>query len=201
MQTPTPYKFKLGQQASIAVSGETGQIIARAEYTTGTNSYLLRYKSADGRAVEAWWNEDAVALDNSLAASSADHATSPSSTTLPKGERYAGIVLDADGKPTHHLVLMAQRPEEDLNWQAAMDWAASIGGTLPTRQEQALLYANCKPNLKPEWHWSCEEHKDDASCAWVCNFGNGLQYITLKSYEGSVVAVRRLPLQSFNPLV
>lgn len=54
------FKFTLGQQAQIAVSGETGQIIARAEYTTGTNSYLLRYKSADGRAVEAWWNEDAV---------------------------------------------------------------------------------------------------------------------------------------------
>ncbi len=67
MQTPATYKFDLGQQASIAVSGETGQIIARAEYTTGTNSYLLRYKSADGRAVEAWWNEDAIALDSSPA--------------------------------------------------------------------------------------------------------------------------------------
>lgn len=199
MQTPTPYKFKLGQQASITVSGETGQIIARAEYTTGTNSYLLRYKSADGRAVEAWWNEDAVALDNAPTASSADRETSPGPTTLLTGERYAGIVLDADGKPTHHLVLMAQRPEEDLNWQAAMDWATSMGATLPNRQEQALLYANCKPHLKPQWHWSCEEHS--ASYAWDCDFGYGGQSHGHKSYEGSVVAVRRLPLQSFNPLV
>lgn len=199
MQTPTPYKFKLGQQASIAVSGETGQIIARAEYTTGTNSYLLRYKSADGRAVEAWWNEDAVALDNAPTASSADRETSPSSTSLLTGDRYAGIVLDADSKPTHHLVLMAQRPEEDLNWQDAMDWATSMGATLPNRQEQALLYANCKPHLKPQWHWSCEEHS--ASHAWNCYLLNGFQSLYHKSYEGSVVAVRRLPLQSFNPLV
>ena len=199
MQTPTPYKFKLGQQASIAVSGETGQIIARAEYTTGTNSYLLRYKSADGRAVEAWWNEDAVALDNAPTASSADRETSPSATSLPTGDHYAGIVLDADGKPTHHLVLMAQRPEEDLTWQAAMDWAASMDGTLPNRQELALLYANCKPHLKPEWHWSCEEYS--ASSAWICHFTRGHQGTIHKGYEGSVVAVRRLPLQSFNPLV
>lgn len=199
MQTPTPYKFKLGQQASIAVSGETGQIIARAEYTTGTNSYLLRYKSADGRAVEAWWNEDAVALDNAPTASSADRETSPSSTSLLTGDHYAGIVLDADSKPTHHLVLMAQRPEEDLNWQDAMDWATSMGATLPNRQEQALLYANCKPHLKPQWHWSCEEHS--ASFAWNCTFDYGFQRSLHKSYEGSVVAVRRLPLQSFNPLV
>jgi hypothetical protein len=54
------FKFNLDQQAQITISGETGQIIARAEYTTGTQSYLLRYKCADGRAIEAWWNEDAL---------------------------------------------------------------------------------------------------------------------------------------------
>jgi len=107
------------------------------------------------------------------------------------GERYAGQVLNESGHVDHHLVLMAQRPQGKLTWQAAMDWAASIGGSLPTRQEQALLYTNCKPHLKPEWHWSSETHEDDASCAWYCYFSYGHQSDTHKSYEGSAVAVRR----------
>jgi len=111
---------------------------------------------------------------------------------LQPGERYAGAILDEDGDHVHYLVLMAARPTDKLNFQAAMDWAARVGGCLPTRQEQALLYANCKPHLKPEWHWSCQEHEEDASYAWGCVFGIGSQGITPKSYEGSAVAVRRV---------
>lgn len=112
--------------------------------------------------------------------------------TLNPGERYAGAVLDADGHVLHHLVLMAQRRAGRMEWQAAMDWANSIGGRLPDRQELALLYANCKPHLDPAWHWSCETHEDDASYAWGCYFGNGSQNGILKSCEGSAVAVRRV---------
>ena len=111
---------------------------------------------------------------------------------LQPGERYAGMVLNQDGKLLHHLVLMAQRPDGDVNWQDAMDWAASVGGTLPNRQEQALLYANCKPHLDAVWHWSSETYAGDASCAGLCIFGYGYQYDSHKSYEGSAVAVRRI---------
>ena len=111
---------------------------------------------------------------------------------LQPGEHYAGAVLDADGEHQHHLVLMAPRPEAKLAWQAAMDWAEEVGGALPTRQEQALLYANCKPHLQPTWHWSCQEHEDDASSAWDSYFGHGGQYGDHKSFEGSAVAVRRV---------
>ena len=110
---------------------------------------------------------------------------------LQPGERYAGPVLDADGKVLHHLVLMAQRPASDLNWQAAIYWAESVSGALPNRQEQALLYANCKPHLQARWHWSSETHESDASCAWYCYFLNGYQHYYRKSYDGSAVAVRR----------
>lgn len=55
-----PFKFQLGQQVYITCSKEQGQIIGRAEYTTGMNNYLVRYCGADGRAVEAWWTEDAL---------------------------------------------------------------------------------------------------------------------------------------------
>jgi len=54
------FKFNLGDQVTITASGETGQIIGRAEYTTSANNYYIRYCSADGRAVEAWWQEDAL---------------------------------------------------------------------------------------------------------------------------------------------
>lgn len=112
--------------------------------------------------------------------------------SLYPGEHYAGPVFDEAGKLKHHLVLMAARPSDDLNWQAAMDWASSVGGTLPTRQEQALLFANCKPHLKPEWHWSSETHESDASYAWNCYFNYGYQFNIRKSYEGRAVAVRRV---------
>ena len=112
--------------------------------------------------------------------------------TLQPGERYAGAVLDDDGNHKHQLVLMAQRPTSKLAWQAAMDWATSVGGVLPTRQEQALLYANCKPHLDPLWHWSSETHESESSYAWNCYFRYGGQYDYPKSSEASVVAVRRV---------
>jgi len=111
---------------------------------------------------------------------------------LAPGEHYAGAVLDANGQHMHHLVLMAAKPEGDLTWTAALEWAEEAGGALPTRQEQALLFANCKPHLTPRWHWSCEEHETEASYAWLCYFGYGDQSFSLKSYEGGAVAVRRV---------
>ena len=53
-------KFQLKQQVAIAASGETGEVVGRAEYAGSEPTYLLRYKAADGRAVEQWWNESAL---------------------------------------------------------------------------------------------------------------------------------------------
>ena len=111
---------------------------------------------------------------------------------LQPGERYAGPVLDAEGKVMHHLVLMAARPGKKLSWDDAMAWATGVGGRLPTRQEQALLFANCKPHLDACWHWSSQEHEEDASYAWYCDFDYGSQNRDRKSYEGGAVSVRRL---------
>lgn len=54
------FKYPLGHKVLIAVSGESGDVIGRAEYTTSEVSYLVRYRAGDGRAVEAWWQEDAL---------------------------------------------------------------------------------------------------------------------------------------------
>jgi hypothetical protein len=115
--------------------------------------------------------------------------------TLKPGERYAGAVLDAVGRVRHHLVLMAQCPAGLLNWQDALNWAFSVGGRLPGLQEQALLYANCRPYLEPAWHWSCVADKDDDAYAWVCHFGDGTQYDRRKSYECWAVAIRTITVE------
>lgn len=55
------FRFDLQQQVTIACSGESGTVIGRAEYsTTPLISYLVRYRRADGSAVEQWWTEDAL---------------------------------------------------------------------------------------------------------------------------------------------
>ncbi len=53
-------KFALNAEAVITASSEVGTIIGRAEYSASECSYLIRYKAADGRAVEAWWQESAI---------------------------------------------------------------------------------------------------------------------------------------------
>lgn len=54
------FKFALGDKVRIVVSDESGEIIGRAEYTNSADSYLIRYLSGDGRAIELWWQEDAI---------------------------------------------------------------------------------------------------------------------------------------------
>jgi hypothetical protein len=109
---------------------------------------------------------------------------------LRAGERYAGAVLDENGRIKHHLILMPAKPSDRLDWKAAVAWAGSVGGELPDRQEQALLYANCKPHLDAEWHWSSEANGEDY--AWCCDFSYGTQSFILQDDVGRAVAVRRL---------
>jgi len=54
--------YLLGDQVCIVASGEHGEVIGRAEYSNDENTYYIRYKAADGRAVESWWNESALDL-------------------------------------------------------------------------------------------------------------------------------------------
>lgn len=53
------FVFELGQYVSLRGSDEVGEVIGRAQYKTHT-AYYLRYKAADSRLVEAWWEADAL---------------------------------------------------------------------------------------------------------------------------------------------
>ena len=114
---------------------------------------------------------------------------------LNEDEHYAGIAIDsATGQPTHHLILLPQQPETHLTWDEAIAWAASIGAELPTRQEQALLYANLKPHFKGSWYWSDEQSADSEVYAWCQYFFDGQQHYYRKVSKLHARAVRRLPI-------
>lgn len=54
------WKLELGQTVALAMSGEQGVVVGRAEYDGDADRYLVRYKAGDGRLVESWWQADAV---------------------------------------------------------------------------------------------------------------------------------------------
>ena len=114
---------------------------------------------------------------------------------LKTGEIYAGLILGTNGAPDHHVFLLAAKPDNKLNWDAAMEWAKSVGGDLPTRNEQSLLFANAKEHFEYAWYWSNTPYAGYTDYAWVQDFGHGYQGSVLKSYEGRARAVRRLIIQ------
>lgn len=56
---PAAFNFDLGDRA-VLLSGEEGEIIGRAEYSEGIDTYFIRYTAADGRLVQDWWSEAAI---------------------------------------------------------------------------------------------------------------------------------------------
>lgn len=110
-----------------------------------------------------------------------------------QGGVYAGIVRGEEGAADHHLILLPG-DAQDLTWQAAMDWANDAGGALPTRCEQALLYANVKGLFEAEWYWSCEQHASVPVCAWLQDFVLGDQNYYDKASKDRARAVRRFEI-------
>jgi hypothetical protein len=110
--------------------------------------------------------------------------------TLNAGEQYVGAIISANGAKREHIILLPGEVKS-AKWQAAMDWAASIGGHLPNRCESALLSATMKDQFKPEWHWTCEQDAALPDYAWVQGFDYGGQDNDLKSVEYRARAVRR----------
>nr|WKF58788.1 hypothetical protein HUO10_003289 [Paraburkholderia busanensis] len=114
---------------------------------------------------------------------------------LNEGEVYAGVLLGKNGAPHQHVILLPG-DIEDGKWNDAVKWAESIGGELPPRREQSLLFANCGEEFKPDWYWSSESHASDDAYAWCQDFFNGYQgsYRKGTSYCRAR-AVRRLIIQ------
>ena len=112
---------------------------------------------------------------------------------LAPGEKYIGAIINADGTG-HHIILLAG-DQAELTWQAARDWATSIGGTLPDRVEQAMLFKHHRADFAKDYYWSSEELAGLESYAWCQGFGSGNQGSWGKGSEFRARAVRRLPIQ------
>ena len=104
------------------------------------------------------------------------------------------LALHPDGTPSHHVILLPGQAV-DVNWPDATAWAATIGGELPTRQEQSLLFANLKNEFLLRAYWSREEHSKGS--AWCQHFHHGYQDYDDHSNEFCARAVRRFrPVRS-----
>ena len=111
---------------------------------------------------------------------------------LRHGERYAGIILDGEGDPGYHLVLLPGEAES-IQWEDAKKWAAERDGELPTRREQSLLFANLKGEFKETAYWSGQHHEDERY-AWSQGFINGSQLCYGTDFKLRARAVRRLAI-------
>ncbi|MBR8151040.1 DUF1566 domain-containing protein [Burkholderia vietnamiensis] len=109
---------------------------------------------------------------------------------LAEGEIYAGAIGDKNGD-FHHVILL---PGDNgaAPWKDQLEWAKSIGGDLPTRVEQALLFANCRDAFERDWYWSNEADGD--RWAWYQTFNTGGQDDDPQGTQLRARAVRRLPI-------
>lgn len=112
--------------------------------------------------------------------------------TLAAGETYIGAIVKADGAG-HHIVLLPG-DNNAASWQAQMEWAKSIGGNLPSRIEQTMLFAYHHDAFKPTWYWSNEQRAAYSDYAWYQGFYSGSQYYDSTGYELRARAVRRVPI-------
>ena len=112
---------------------------------------------------------------------------------LADGEIYVGCIGDASGN-LHHVILL---PGDNANATHAdqLEWAKRIGGDLPTRIEQAMLWANHRDQFKRDWYWSNEIHLSESSWAWCQYFDDGDQGIIIRISELRARAVRRLVIE------
>ena len=105
-----------------------------------------------------------------------------------EGERYIGAIVDAQGTTTH-IILLPGSTKAD--WKSAMKWAASIGGDLPNRVEQALLFATANDEFEAAAYWS---NVSESGWAWFQGFDTGNQVSTRKRNGLRARAVRRLTI-------
>lgn len=108
---------------------------------------------------------------------------------LKDGEIYAGAIIAPDG--TGHHVILLDGDHDDADWDASMAWAESIGGDLPDRVEQALLFKHLSDRFQKEWYWSNTQPSCYSDFAWCQDFSYGGQDTSHKGDELRARAICR----------
>ena len=111
---------------------------------------------------------------------------------LKEGEIYAGSIIHPDGT-VHHIILL-DGDHDDMTFDAAVEWAKSIGGDLPDRVEQAMFFKHLPDRFQKDWYWSNTQHAALSGYAWCQSFVYGGQYYGDKGSECRARAVRRVSI-------
>ena len=114
----------------------------------------------------------------------------PEGVTLAKGEKYICSIIRPDGMITHTILLPGD--SDGASWADQMGWAKSIGGDLPDRVEQALLYELMPEEFKESAYWSNTQHSGDSGFSWYQVFTSGYQYCLSKILKLRARAVRQI---------
>ena len=110
--------------------------------------------------------------------------------TLAVGEIHvAGLQIA--GEAPYHLILLPDHPKDVMTHHAATEWASSIGGELPNRYEQALLFAHQRDKFDRDWYWSNTLHESDQDYAWYQDFTSGYQSTSYRLSKLRARAIRR----------
>ena len=123
----------------------------------------------------------------------ATEPTEPISFAIPElkeGEIYAGAIINPDG--TGHHIILLDGDNDYADWQSQMDWAKSIGGDLPDRVEQSMLYKHLPEHFQKDYYWSNTQR--GSGSAWDQHFSYGYQDWDDSSLKCRARAVRRSPL-------
>ena len=111
---------------------------------------------------------------------------------LKEGETYIGAIINADGNGNH--IILLDGDVINVTWQQAMEWAKELGGDLPNRVEQALLFDQHKDKFEERSYWSNTQHASISYYTWCQNFGNGDHYYYSKVGGLRARAVRRVAI-------
>jgi hypothetical protein len=104
------------------------------------------------------------------------------------GERYFGSIIEPSGRVRHSFLMAG---DEQMNWKDGIEWAKDLGGDLPDRIEQAMLFAHMPEEFQKEAYWSNTQHAGNSGNAWCQLFYLGVQTSCYQSSECRVRAVRR----------
>lgn len=111
-------------------------------------------------------------------------------------ETYIGFYSDKDGNRVDFWLLDGDN--DDDTHEAQLEWAKSIGGDLPNRIEQAILWANHRDQFQKDWYWSNETHHTESGWAWFQYFDDGGQLYGSRTFELRARAVRRVKSEKQN---
>ncbi|WP_034302495.1 DUF1566 domain-containing protein [Herbaspirillum sp. RV1423] len=111
---------------------------------------------------------------------------------LAEGETYIGAIGNAAGE-LYHVVLLPDDNDRS-GFEAQLEWAKSVGGDLPNRLEQAMLFAHHRDLFQKAAYWSNQRDEDDDGWAWCQLFHYGYQDLNRTDYALRARAVRRLPI-------